>query len=172
MTLSRSPQAKQGKSAVNMVRPLLLILLFAIWWGGLTFYALIVVPIGSDVTSSVEQGFITQRVTFWHNLSLTLVTLCVIAEAFFRNALKWWLLSASLMIVNLTLQYMHWKLSGIIDASEMSVPSDFYRIHAVYLWLTTVEWLIGLAGVLICVHESTGCRTKLRSAQEEAGELK
>lgn len=33
------------------------------WWGGLCFYAVVIVPIGTEVIGSVEQGFITQRVT-------------------------------------------------------------------------------------------------------------
>lgn len=136
----------------EVVRPLLLILLFAVWWGGLTFYALIVVPIGSSVTSSVEQGFVTQRVTFWHNLLLTLVTFCGLAEALLRRSLKWWLLFVSLLLVNAALLLMHWKLSGMIDAADQRVSPDFYRMHAYYLWLTTAEWLIGLAGVIMCVY--------------------
>ncbi len=117
---------------IGWFQRLLLILLFAIWWGGLTFYALIVVPIGSDVTSSVVQGFVTQRVTFWHNLLLTLVTFCAFAKALSRHSLRWWLLSASLLFVNAALLLMHWKLSGMIDATELRVPSDFYRMHAFY----------------------------------------
>lgn len=161
---NRSPQANHGDYIREVVWPLLLILLFAIWWGGLTFYALIVVPIGSDVTSSVEQGFVTQRVTFWHNLLFTLLTFCVFAEALFRQNLRWWLLFASLLFVNAALLLMHWKLSGMIDAEELSVPSEFYRMHAFYLWVTTAEWLIGLAGVILSVHETTVCRVENDSA--------
>lgn len=164
---TRWPIANLRNFVVVTVRPLLLILLFAIWWGGLTFYALIVVPIGSDVTSSVEQGFVTQRVTFWHNLLLTLLTICVVAEALFRRNLRWWLLLASMLLINAALLFLHWKLSGMIDVAELSVPSEFYRMHALYLWLTTAEWLIGLAGVILCVHETTVCHVENFSAQCE-----
>ncbi|MCA9269901.1 MAG: hypothetical protein KDA41_15580, partial [Planctomycetales bacterium] len=40
------------------------------WWGGLTFYAGVVVPVGAAVFGSTEQGFVTQRVTNWLNLLL------------------------------------------------------------------------------------------------------
>ena len=42
---------------------LFLLLVWAAWWGGLCFYAVVVVPIGTELIGSVEQGFITQRVT-------------------------------------------------------------------------------------------------------------
>ena len=59
----------------------------------------------------------------------------------------------------------------MIDASELKVPSDFYSLHAVYLWLTTAEWLIGLAGVVICVHEVTARRVENSSVHEDGDEL-
>ena len=39
----------------------------ALWIGGLSFYALVVVPVGTDVIGGTEQGFVTQRVTGWLN---------------------------------------------------------------------------------------------------------
>lgn len=53
---------------------------------------------------------------------------------------------------------MHWKLSDTIVVAELSVPSEFYRMHALYLWLTTAEWLIGLVGVILSVRETTVLR--------------
>ncbi|MFM8571811.1 MAG: hypothetical protein ACKOAU_09465 [Pirellula sp.] len=41
-------------------------ILWGLWWGGLSFYAIVVVPIGTEQIGSVAQGFITQRVTQWH----------------------------------------------------------------------------------------------------------
>jgi len=46
---------------------LCLMLAWGMWWGGLCFYAVVVVPIGTEDIGSVEPGFITQRVTQWHN---------------------------------------------------------------------------------------------------------
>ena len=37
-----------------------LLLVWAAWWGGLCFYAMVVVPIGTELIGSVEQGLITQ----------------------------------------------------------------------------------------------------------------
>ena len=52
-----------------------LLFAWAIWWGGLSFYALFVVPIGTEIVGGFEQGFITQRVTNWLNAIGVIVTL-------------------------------------------------------------------------------------------------
>ncbi|HND55144.1 MAG TPA: hypothetical protein PLV92_22170, partial [Pirellulaceae bacterium] len=49
--------------------------LWAVWWGGLTFYAAFVVPAGTELFGSVEQGFLTQQAT----LRLNQLSWCVIA---------------------------------------------------------------------------------------------
>ena len=54
------------------------LLAMALWWGGLTFYAAVVVPTGVEVLGgAAEQGFITQRVSNIINLlgALTLAVL-------------------------------------------------------------------------------------------------
>ncbi len=52
-----------------------LLFAWAIWWGGLSFYALFVVPIGTEIVGGFEQGLITQRVTNWLNAIGVIVTL-------------------------------------------------------------------------------------------------
>ena len=58
----------------------------AIWWGGLTFYAVFVVPTGVEVLGGeTEQGFVTQRVSNSINLLATL-TLAVLV---WNAAVRW-----------------------------------------------------------------------------------
>src|SRR5947209_17239059 len=53
-----------------VVRRLLLLWLLMFWLGGFTFYAGVVVPIGTEVLeSSLAQGWITRRVTTWLNVA-------------------------------------------------------------------------------------------------------
>lgn len=123
----------------------LLILSFAVWWGGLTFYAMVVVPIGTQQIGSVEQGFITQQVTRWHNSALTVMTICLLLEAWRRQHRALWIVSGALAVINLSLLFAHSHLTAMLDFNNRSVPENFYQSHATYLWLTTVEWLLGLS---------------------------
>ncbi len=125
------------------------LVLFALWWGGITFYALVVVPIGTDLIGSTEQGFITQRVTWWHNWLAVAMSGYLSMSAWRRKQLGWWLLAAALVAVTVGLWSVHWQLTSLLDAEEGGVPSSFYAKHAVYLWLTTVEWLIGVVWVVM-----------------------
>ena len=51
-----------------MIRRYAVLLIFAVWMGGFTFYTLIVIPTGGKVLGSERDvGFITQQVTNWLN---------------------------------------------------------------------------------------------------------
>src|SRR5947209_19521490 len=53
-----------------VVRGFLLLWLLMFWLGGFTFYAAVVVPIGTEVLgSAADQGWITRRVTPWLNVA-------------------------------------------------------------------------------------------------------
>ena len=119
----------------------------ALWWGGLTFYALVVVPIGSDVFGATAQGFVTQRVTHWLNGIgvVTLVLLLWNLTAVRRRLLiVTWLLLASCLA---SLAMLHGSLDGLLDPQSQTVndAERFYKLHRVYLVLTAVQWLAGLA---------------------------
>ena len=121
-----------------------LLILWSIWWGGLTFYAAAVVPIGTELLGSIDQGFITQRVTRWHNFlaGLLCISLLYIARRDHNRILL--ILSSILGLVALALVSWHIRLTSLMDFDSQIVPKGFYREHAVYLWLTTLEWICGL----------------------------
>jgi hypothetical protein len=77
------------RRAVSFFWRLAVWLLWAAWWGGLTFYALVVVPIGTELLGSVEQGFVTQRVTLWHNWLGVVIALALAAEAWRLRSSAW-----------------------------------------------------------------------------------
>lgn len=122
--------------------------LLSIWWGGLTFYAVIVVPAGTSVLGSTTQGFVTQRVTFWLN-ALCLATLVATAP-FPRKSLRkrshqaaWLVLATSLPAVAWT----HHSLSAMLNPDDLTITATdhiFYRRHQIYLWLTAIQWLAGM----------------------------
>ncbi len=132
-----------------------LLLVWAAWWGGLCFYAIVVVPIGTEMIGSVEQGFITQRVTGWHNVLTGAFLVCLIIEAIHQRSRALWLSVAALAIIEIGLVAWHWQLTGMMDFTGQSVPSDFYEKHAIYLWITAAEWFLGIALSLTFVRNSS-----------------
>jgi uncharacterized membrane protein len=64
---------------MKVTRRVVSLFLIMLWWGGLTFYSAIVVPIGTNVLqSSEQQGLVTQQVTKYLN-ALGLVAAVVLA---------------------------------------------------------------------------------------------
>lgn len=129
----------------NAIWKVFLLLVWAAWWGGLCFYVVVVVPIGTDLIGSVEQGFITQRVTQWHNALSGLFLVCLWIEASRRRNRWLWAIAVVLAIIDIALVVWHAKLTGMMDFQQQAVPGSFYAQHAIYLWLTAAEWLVGMA---------------------------
>lgn len=118
--------------------------LWAAWWGGLTFYALVVVPIGTELLGSVEQGFVTQRVTLWHNRLGVVLALALAVEAWRLRSSAWICLSIAVAMTTVVLMVWHRHLSLAMNFVDRTVPENFYTEHAIYLWITSVEWLLGM----------------------------
>ena len=125
-----------------------------LWWGGLTFYSLVVVPIGSEVFGTTAQGFVTQRVTHWLN-GIGLVTLVLLlwnlTAVRRRLLIATWLLMAGCLT---GLVVLHGSLDALLDAQSLSVhdAERFYKLHRVYLLVTAVQWLAGLAHLWGLLH--------------------
>ncbi len=133
-----------SSNLTNVTWRTVLWILWALWWGGLSFYAIIVVPTGSEQIGSVAQGFITQRVTYWHNPLGAIMTIALAVEAYRTSSRGLYALSAGIGIVTLLLFIGHEILSSQMNFKESSVSESFYSQHARYLWLTTAQWLLGL----------------------------
>src|SRR5262249_10866111 len=86
---------------------MLLLLAWGVWWGGLCFYAVVVVPIGTQEIGTVEQGFITQRVTWWHNLLSVAFLVCLAVEACRRRSRVLLLSGVTLGIIECALFAWH-----------------------------------------------------------------
>jgi hypothetical protein len=143
---------EEQSTALHVIRIIwrtFLILLFAAWWGGLTFYAIVVVPIGTEQIGSAGQGFITQQVTAWHNGLLTAMTACLLIEAWLRRSRWLWVVVAGMVLIDGALLIEHSQLTGMLDFKQQAVPEGFYKRHAIYLWLTAAEWVLGIAVAII-----------------------
>ena len=122
-------------------------ILFAIWFGGFTFYAAVVIPIGTELVGTTEQGLITQQVSNWLNGigGITLVGLGWLAfqvypSIWFKRL--WFLLCISWLI----LLGLHPVLDSFLlpGTYEVSNPEKFYGWHRVYLLIHTLQWFISL----------------------------
>jgi hypothetical protein len=131
-----------------------LLLCGTIWWGGLSFYATVVVPIGSDLIGSLQQGIITQRVTQWHNAISCLFTTMLLVEAFRRRCRALLVCGVILVVIDLGLIAWHHRLTSLLSQNE-AISESFYDQHAVYLWMTTIEWSVGLF-VMCFLFNSSG----------------
>ena len=117
---------------------------WAMWWGGLSFYAICVVPIATDLIGSIEQGFVTQRVMQWHNSISLIFVVCLAIDAFFQRRRVLWVVVAILSLIIIGLLVGHFILSSQMDFVQHTVPDGFYSQHAIYLWITACEWIIGM----------------------------
>jgi hypothetical protein len=139
----------------------LLLASFAIWFGGFTFYVSFVVPIGTEVLgSAIEQGMITRRVTVWLNIVGAIALFMMILESAFLwrrdsgRGRHWLVVLAVLMWILLVgLFKLHSILDGFIDAKEVTISDgvSFYSYHRVYLWISTIQWLMSWAWLAILV---------------------
>ncbi len=153
--------------ASNTIR-ISLLLAFATWWGGFTFYASVVVPVGSEILgSSRTQGFITQVVTHWLNFAAAL-TISMMAIDLWINRYplkKTYLFLESGIVVGLltclaTLVYLHPKLDELIDLSREMIFDEgkFYQIHRVYLWISSAQWALGVLWLACFVTRLTNAK--------------
>jgi hypothetical protein len=136
-----------------LIRRMLLLCLLMFWLGGFTFYASVVVPVGTEVLQSArEQGRITQPVTNWLNLSGA-VALAVWAWDLAaqpaptrgRQVVRWlvWLALVATLAV---LVGLHPALDALFDPDHARVldRAAFRTRHRWYLWVSTAQWACGI----------------------------
>ena len=138
------------------LRSFLTLLTFSVWFGGFTFYAAVVVPIGTEVLgSATAQGFVTSRVTVWLNVLCALCLTILAWDACHRTTRR--SLNAAVIaimaLIVVSLFFLHPQLLKLLDSSERSVlePDRFYALHRVYLILSSALWLGGLIWLALAV---------------------
>jgi hypothetical protein len=141
-------------ATAKLAQRFLIVCLLSFWLGGLTFYAVIVVPIGAKVLGSeTEQGFITQQVTNWLNIvgtSGTIILACNLKFLWRKEGIPRYRLAVTcglMLLAQAALLILHPLMDKLLDASVHSVnePVEFYRLHRVYLMTVTALWLGGIS---------------------------
>jgi hypothetical protein len=130
-------------------RRILMLIVFAFWQGGFTFYTSVVVPVGTDILGGpAEQGRITREVTRWLNVA-GLVALPVLAwdAAATRPGRRARLACVAGMAAALVVLYVLYpRLDALFDHDLARVRDrrEFRRLHKTYLWVSTAQWAAGL----------------------------
>jgi hypothetical protein len=121
---------------------------FAFWQGGFTFYAAVVVPIGTKVLGSpMEQGAITRQVTVYLNLAGGIALLLfAVDNVVARDPAKWrrivrWLAWLGMATALGVLIWLHPRMTELLDAELLR---RFRAHHRWYLWISTVQWGFGV----------------------------
>jgi hypothetical protein len=146
---------------MTIVRRFLVLIALSFWQGGFTFYAAVVVPVGQQVLQShLRQGFITQQVTNYLNISGAVALLPLAWEVivpgdpsakrrWFRG-LIWTLMAFALAALAL----LHGDLDRfLVPRGRINLdPEAFRPRHRLYLWLSTAQWALGLAYLLSTLY--------------------
>ena len=138
-----------------------LIFMFALYWGGLTFYTGIVVRIIHMVLNDpMDGGLITQKVMFVLQV-LGICTLPLMMVNDFSVARRSKRLGITLLGLTfilacaLTLLFLvHSELGQLIDTERMMVTDriEFDAAHRRYNQTTTVQWLAAVTYLPLAVH--------------------
>jgi Na+-driven multidrug efflux pump len=140
-----------------LFRRLLVLAALMFWQGGFTFYAAVVVPVGQEeLGSHLQQGFITRQVTNYLNLSgaaaLMLLAWDVWASRDGDRARRYlrWAAWVGMLVSLIALVTLHRQLEQLLDMElrELVDPKAFRTGHRWYLWLSTVQWALGLTYVV------------------------
>ncbi len=143
----------------SRVRLFVLFAMLTFAFGGFTFYASIVVPIGTDVLDARTQGFVTQQVTHRINIANSILLIGLVWEWLASRELRSRTGNRAFIALTLLfglglglLFYLHPQMDSLLDANQFSIldKDKFYFLHRVYLWTSTLQWLclIGLIGMI------------------------
>jgi hypothetical protein len=135
---------------MTFLRRFLVLIAFAFWQGGFTFYAAVVVHIGLRVDKHV-QSEITKFVSIWLNISgaIALVILAwdllPVDPLSWRRSIRFFMWSVMLVTLG-ALVGLHVPLDKLSKDDEL-----FALYHSLYLWTSTVQWGAGLVYLALTV---------------------
>jgi len=152
------------------IRLFLLLVAYALAFGGFTFYAAFVVPTGGRVLDATTQGFVTREVVPWLNYFALATAVLFVVEIFLRrksatHLSAFYFLPAIIIATCFgVLVYIYPQMNALLDGEQMAVleTEKFYGLHRIYLWTSTFQWL-GLVSIgwAIAGMSQTGIRKRV-----------
>ena len=143
---------------MSIVRRFFVIQALMLWQGGFLFYAVVVVPTGTEVLGSFAQGRVTRHVTESMNL-IGVVTLAILAWDQLQGPRTCrksrWFLWTFFALSLAVLFWLHHQVERHVDFAADGRIVDypaFYFWHRVYLYVITAQWTIGLVYVAIMLR--------------------
>ena len=138
----------------GVLRRFATVLVLALWMGGFTFYAEIIIPTAAHVLHSERHvGFITEQVTNWLNL----IGLAALAVFLWNLIAEWgrqpaerrrWLAVAwgTMALAHAGLFATHPLIDRLLDIQAHTIRDDdrFLMLHNVYLTFATTQWVAAL----------------------------
>jgi hypothetical protein len=142
-----------------MLRRYIMLLVFALWMGGFTFYTGFVIRIGTNVLGSErDQGFITQQATNWLNyigiLGVLVLGWNLLAERRGNRvrllALAW----LALLLLQIALFVIHPVIDHMLDPATHKIHDlgHFFNWHRAYMATASLQWLIALIYLWLAMH--------------------
>ncbi len=124
----------------------LLLVAFAFWMGGFSFYFGVVVRIGDDVIGGTEQGFITRQISWWLNVAGVVTLALMGAHLYFCRTGVLLLSLLGMLITQGLLMFRHSQLEALLDPESMSVldAERFALLHENYEFLSGCQWLAAM----------------------------
>lgn len=137
------------RNLATRIRLFLLLVVYALAFGGFTFYAGFVVPTGGRVLDPTTQGFVTREVVPWLNyFALATAVLFVVEMILTRRSAKrvsafYFLPVATIVACFGVLVFIYPEMNALLDDEQMAVRNTekFYGLHRIYLWASTFQWL-------------------------------
>jgi hypothetical protein len=143
-----------------LLRRFLVLAALIFWVGGFTFYSAVVIHIGAQVLGGHRhQAAITVRVTPYLNLASAAAALLLawdvaaVRGAPARRRLRGGLCLGMLAALAVLL-WLHPRLAAGYDSASHTVsePGHYHSEHTLYLYVSTAQWALALAYLLITLR--------------------
>ena len=147
-----------------LFRRFLVVQALLLWQGGFLFYAAVVVPIGTETLGAFAQGRVTRHVTDVMNV-IGVIALLILVWDQWANAESArcrrarWALWAVLAATLAGLAVLHAAVGRHVEFGPDGRVTDypaFYWGHRVYLYVSTVQWVAGLAYTVVLLRAWIG----------------